>query len=426
MFSFLAPKNAKQSASAGGPQKPAATIPFFTPNYVKQGRQFAKDARKILDYKRDLWDANTVQEFENEIGALEAACKAHNNEQIEAAAKALNTLCTGLLPKVEDAAWRENCEVFLVAIVVALAVRTFFLQPFTIPTGSMQPTLNGILGHVTTEEPPNPVVRLWDSLIRGRTWVNAVAQDDEIVAKAEEVSWLYFFTYTRVETDKGHTYWIHGPLRTVIETFGVNSMASYHRGEPMARGYIDTGDHVFVDKMSYQFRLPHRGEVFVFNTQHLPTIDRRHAASYEPNDPTQFDWPLLAGLADQWHWRVDMSAPSQFYIKRLVGVPGDELRVDAPRLYVNGKLAEGRPFERVMSARNGYEGYSFGRSDFLAPLLRSADEPFTIPEKHYFAMGDNSNHSSDSRDWGPVPQSNIMGRGLFVYWPFGPHWGFIQ
>ena len=399
---------------------------FFLPKFVQQGRQFAKDARKILAYKRDLWDAENVQKFERQIHLLEEGCKARDNEQIETSAKALNTLCAELLPKVDDAAWRENCEVFLVAIVIALAVRTFFLQPFTIPTGSMQPTLNGIIGYQTTEEPPNGLIRLWDGLIRGRTWVNTVAQDDETIAEITEVNWAFFFTYTKVETSRGHTYWIHAPLRTAIETFKLSSRGDFHRGDIIARGYVDTGDHVFVDKMSYQFRQPRRGDVFVFNTERLPTIDRRRSGSSEPNDPTQFDWPLLASYADQWRWKVDMSAPSQFYIKRLVGLPGDTLRIDSPRLYVNGKLAEGRPFERVMSAKDGYEGYSFGTSGFLAQILTASDQTFTIPSKRYFAMGDNSYHSSDSRDWGPVPQQNIMGRGLFVYWPFGPHWGFIQ
>jgi signal peptidase I len=41
-------------------------------------------------------------------------------------------------------------------------------------------------------------------------------------------------------------------------------------------------------------------------------------------------------------------------------------------------------------------------------------------------MGDNSGNSFDSRYWGPVPQDNLMGRGLFVYWPFLPHWGFVK
>ena len=50
----------------------------------------------------------------------------------------------------------------------------------------------------------------------------------------------------------------------------------------------------------------------------------------------------------------------------------------------------------------------------------------TVPEKCYWAMGDNSYHSSDSRDWGPVPQANIMGRGILVYWLFASHWGLIR
>jgi signal peptidase I len=79
-----------------------------------------------------------------------------------------------------------------------------------------------------------------------------------------------------------------------------------------------------------------------------------------------------------------------------------------------------------MSMQDGYGGYGFGFPTFLMPILRSAEDPYTVPPRHYFAMGDNSYHSSDSRDWGPVPQQNIMGRGVFVYWPFGPHWGFIR
>jgi signal peptidase I len=316
-----------------------------------------------------------------------------------------------------------------VAIVVALAVRTYFLQPFTIPTGSMQPTLNGILGHPTTEPPPNALISLWDTAIHGRTWINTVAAENESIREMEEVTQFRFFTYTKVVTSRGvnqtHTYMIHAPIRTLQETFGV-AYREYEKGEVIARGYIDTGDHVFVDKVSYQFQQPQRGDVFVFNTESLPTIDRRHAPSSEPNDPNEFDNSEAARLADRDGSKVDMSLPSQFYIKRLAGLPGDTLRVDPPKLYVNGQLATGRGFERVMSMQDGYGGYGFGFPNFLMHILRSPDDPYTIPPKHYFAMGDNSYHSSDSRDWGAVPQQNIMGRGIFVYWPFGPHWGFIH
>jgi signal peptidase I len=321
-----------------------------------------------------------------------------------------------------------------VAIVVALAVRTFFLQPFTIPTGSMQPTLNGIIGHQTTEEPPNPLVRLWDFAVYGRTWVNVVAKDDESIAGIEETRWLIIFTYTRITTSKGNTYWIHEPLDAVGKLGQLTSLYDYKRGQTILRGYLDTGDHVFVDKMSYQFRPPRRGEVIVFNTERLPTGDRdpsrqrggRRFFSDEPNDPAEFDLPEVARLADARHIKFDMSSPSQFYIKRLAGLPGDELRVDPPRLFVNGHLAEGPAFARVMAANDGYQGYGNGGSGFLLPIMRASDDPYTVPPKHYFAMGDNSYNSSDSRDWGPVPQQNFMGRGLFVYWPFRPHWGFIH
>ena len=221
---------------------------------------------------------------------------------------------------------------------------------------------------------------------------------------------------------------IHAPKRTLTDDFKIGSRGC-KRGEPIVRGYVDTGDHVFVDKFTYNFRKPQRGDVFVFNTQKLPTIERRRFASdrNERNDPLDFDLATTAAFADRQHIIADMSKPSQFYIKRLTGTPGDELRVEPPSLFVNGKHAEGRAFARVMAAQDGYEGYVLGSAgSFLMPILQSPEDRYTVPERHYFAMGDNSKHSSDSRDWGPVPQQNIMGRGLFVYWPFASHWGLIR
>jgi signal peptidase I len=49
-----------------------------------------------------------------------------------------------------------------------------------------------------------------------------------------------------------------------------------------------------------------------------------------------------------------------------------------------------------------------------------------VPPRSYFALGDNSYHSRDSRDWGIVPEVNVAGRGLFVYWPFSERWGLIR
>ena len=100
---------------------------------------------------------------------------------------------------------------------------------------------------------------------------------------------------------------------------------TYHRGPgDRARGTIDTGDQVFVDKFSYNCVQPHRGNVFVFRTNHILGI------------------------------REDPEAGAPFYIKRLTGTPGDELRIDSPKLYVNGELAQSFGMQRVMAAQPPY------------------------------------------------------------------------
>ena len=105
----------------------------------------------------------------------------------------------------------------------------------------------------------------------------------------------------------------------------------------------------------------------------------------------------------------------------MAGLPGDQLRIDPPFLYINGKKAEGYGFERVMSARPPYRGYAPGHEHLSKP-----NQTYTVPRDGYFAMGDNSYNSYDSRYWGAVPVENLVGRGLFVYWPFYPHWGLIR
>jgi len=102
-------------------------------------------------------------------------------------------------------------------------------------------------------------------------------------------------------------------------------------------------------------------------------------------------------------------------------LPGDTLRIDPPFLYVNGKKAEGYGFARVMSVKPPYRGYAPGHE-----YLSQPDRTFTVPQHGYFALGDNSYNSYDSRYWGPVPEENLVGHGLLVYWPFAPHWGLIR
>jgi signal peptidase I len=369
---------------------------FLRPKYVNEAGELYKGARKLLDYRRDLWSEVTVADFEVHMKRLREAMDRRDERAVTEAAQQLDEMAGKFSPPPKDAGWRENCEVFLVAIVVALGVRTYFLQPFTIPTGSMQPTLNGIIGYPTKDEPPNIVTRTADELILGRGYINTICNADGAVDSIKEIQRFRFFTYTQIECG-GQTYTIHAPMDTLMRYFGVDSGREYHKGDVIARGYVETGDHVFVDKISYNFHTPTRGNVFVFSTKGIAGIESENARR---------------GIFT-----------SQFYIKRLAGLPDDELRIDSPNLYINGSLGTEFGFQRVMAAKDGYRGYGQGPGN---GYLSAPDNPFRLPPRSYFALGDNSYNSLDSRYWGTVPQGNIMGRGLFVYWPFNSHWGLIK
>ena len=372
-------------------------IDFFTPRYVKAGKEMLHAARKMLSYKRDLLKPADVQLVEGHIARLEESLRQRDQTAIEAASHELDRFFGERIPTPKNPDLRENCEVFLVAIVIALGIRTFYLQPFTIPTGSMQPTLNGIQVEKTESLPPNPLVRAWEMACYGRGYFNVVSKVDDTVLSMRDITRFRFFNYAEIQCIN-QTFLIPAPARAVAESFAIRPGTSFHAGQVVARGYADTGDHVFVNKIAYNFRAPRRGEVFVFSTANIMTEENR----------------------------INPGGPSQYYIKRLVGLPGDELRVDPPQLFINGQLAAGRGFARVMSGtklnpNNGYKGYCNG------PLfLTDPESTFRVPEKRYFAMGDNSYNSSDSRYWGTVPEENLMGCGLFVYWPFTKHWGLIR
>ncbi len=393
---------------------------MFQPKYIKQGKLLQKGVKKFLKYKQDIITDDQLEKIQARSEAFREALNRRDKEEVKRVAKELTKVCEKSVPEYRNSGLRENLEVLFVAIVIAVGIRAYFLQPFKIPTGSMQPTLNGIIGHDMASEPEFEVPgfgrRFWDRIQKGRKYLDFTMEREGVLEEVYEVTRAKFFTSTRfVFRDPSQDFSIPAPLKTLSEPNGFNIQQKLNlrptanrrsiarsqgvripAGTVIARGFIDTGDQVLVDKVSYHFRTPRRGEVFVFNTR---GIDRIHV-----DDPRQ---------------------GSMHYIKRLAGIPGDNLRVEPPLLLIDGKEVTEPGFQKVMHDENYRPGYTLdmSASGLHIQEIQLNDEPGS---KEYFAMGDNSGNSSDSRAWGSVPEANLVGPALVVYWPFTSHWGRIR
>jgi signal peptidase I len=403
---------------------------FLTPRYLKHAKLLHKGVTRFINYKRDVLPQAKLDEITTLRTSLEDAMRAKDKARLSALNDEINKACEKALPHVEHSDIGENVEVFFVAIVIALGIRSYIAQPFKIPTGSMQPTLYGLVANNTAEDPtPNILARCKD-WVTGRSYFNVVANHTGWLKPwpdaLTEHSFLGFFTHCRLHFADGHTQWIWAPMRQLLtdrefslgmerylkvpvtekggeitpdaqaERRASGSGSTFvTEGQLLARGTLDTGDHVLVNKFSYHFRRPSRGEVFVFTTKNISAIG------------------------------VPAEQGSQHYIKRLAGVPGDEISVESPLLKINGKVAEEPGFKRVMSGteehpKDGYKGYG------PAARVWGSYDHILLRDQQYFALGDNSYNSSDGRKWGTVPQRNLVGPALFCYFPLGRNWGVIR
>lgn len=136
------------------------------------------------------------------------------------------------------------------------------------------------------------------------------------------------------------------------------------------------GDQVFSERISYWFSDPERNEIIAFEVRDIADIG---------------DIP-----------------PSVVFMKRIVGLPGDKLTVENDRLFINGtpSFLTPKPNPRAFPIS-------------LHSYLSSKAPEYIVPEDCYFVVGDNLENSSDSRNFGPVPEKNVKGKIWFRYWPLG-------
>lgn len=162
--------------------------------------------------------------------------------------------------------------------------------------------------------------------------------------------------------------WIEG-IKTIataaILAFGIRAFVAEARYIPSSsmEPTLQINDRLIIEKISYHFQEPKRGDVVVFNpTKALQEKDFRDA-----------------------------------FIKRVIGLPGETIQVKTRKVYVNGQaIKEKYIFEDP--------NYDYG--------------PVTVPEGEYLVLGDNRNNSYDSHYWGYVPKEKIIGKAFVRFWPF--------
>jgi len=434
---------------------------------VREALTVHKHYRRLLAAQRDLLSPQAIVPVEAKLDELLAAIREGHTGRINIKAEELQFAAEKWLKPYANAAWRENVEVLLVALAVAMGIRTFFLQPFKIPTGSMQPTLFGVMSvpdygsvfllrNLNAEEPainkayerqmqiqkelviPTGMDRVRD-WFRGISYVHVVAQNDGVIKSVSTLTKFLIFNIKQTivigntnddSTDQAYTMWFPPDYgeSSIIQRAGLFPGHFYHKGDDIVKLLVHAGDHLFVDRVTYNFRKPERGEIAVFETKGIQN-------------------PRMS--------------QDEFYIKRLVALPGERVQIGNDRhLRINGqRLDAATPhFENVYSFDpqkpprenqfsghvNDYVGDVTGLNTKpyidLAPLFPDESTVFTNqllevtnevtgegrPMDSYMVMGDNTCNSFDSRAWGPFPAKNVIGKSFFVYWPLTTRFGWAN
>lgn len=391
---------------------------WFTPAWRRNGHETAAALCRYLNHFRHSIPAEKANELQTLHRKLIEALRFWKKDDVQKLSLNTTAVCEAL-PGFKRNAIVEMVESFFIIMVVFLGIRTYYAQPFRIPTGSMQPSLNGIIVHPIDETPAAPV-RWWNALTLGSSYIDETANDyKRIVHMRQQQKWL-LFTETILTFDDGSSISIPAAQGTVMQylreqgklketPFGLQ-FVPYRAGETIMKARVDAGDMVIVNRMAYHFRAPKRGETFVFDTRGINTSGK-----------------TTKSIEDQ--------SSGTHYIKRLCGLPGDTLSISTPQLIVNGQSAQEATIATVAAGHPPFnkEGYQALDSRAYPNAYLAAGRSVTLRSsqnvpnlREYLALGDNTTNSLDSRYWGPVRQFNILGPASFTLWPFTAHWGNIH
>ncbi len=368
---------------------------FRRRKFKKQLKELINGVTYRLDCDDDILDAKTKSALQDVRAELKKYA-ARPSLSDQAAVDACENRLEPLMPKNDlPRKIRNFLDVLVVACTVAGGIRALYIQPFRIPTSSMQPTLFGI--HYVDREASRPFM---GSLTR--PLMNVQASKAQVKVRSDGmVSTQYRMRSSNIISTVSdfkigpETYTVPGDYLSQVLRYLPRPKPFYQAGDTFCDGWLSTGDHVFVERFSLFFRPFKRGDVIVFNTENI-------------SSPTQ----PLGGF---------------YYIKRLVGLPGDTLQISDNILMIRPKgEKEFRPawefsdaFKKVYSLKGGYQGHK-------ADGLLSLGGELTVPEGHFFALGDNTNFSLDGRNWGFIPRRNMVGLAVMIFWPVSRRWGIVD
>lgn len=339
-------------------------------------------------------------ECDADFARLKKLIRAGEPEAVTAALDDLRETLDALLPPKRHGWLAENFDMIVSALAVAFCFRAYYYQPFKIPTGSMQPTLYGIHGESAAEPTAfdRQPLRFFKWCVTGEIWEDITIRRGGVV-RGWRTDVMPGYA-SLVVSDRAGTWFDRYDVpddigRELARHFTVG--ASVRAGQSVWKGYVRSGDFLFVNRWIWNFRHPRLGETIVFSTQDIQGLP-----------------------------------PGQHYIKRLCGTPGMTVDIlpDSHALHVNGQPVYDPPRMREIAEHGRpypgsapYPGYKAAHS---APGY-AVSTHFPLKAGEYLALGDNSDNSLDSRYWGTVPARNLLGPASFVHWPFAsPRWGNID
>ena len=360
---------------------------------------FKKNIKHILIRDDDILSKSSI----SELNKIQHDLDLLNLKDVAKTKSALENLNKSLTKSLPVKSWkiiREYAEIIIVALTVAFGVRALYLQPFKIPTSSMQPTLFGIhyVDKKVIPNIPQPLNYALFSTFRAALKTQREGTLDGFYPPLTK--WL-LFPWSALQI-AGIKYELPGTRQKVMEyCFSPLPPSAGNIVLPvdysLCDGWLSQGDHLFVNRFSYHFSKPSRGDIVVFTT---------------------------SGLKEDISGSM-LSKIGFYYVKRLIGMPGDTLKILDNKIYVKTKNSTRfvpitafniAAINRIYSDKGGYQGH------FAVGRLAAGKE-VNVPDDSYFMLGDNSKFSADSRYWGFVPRRNIIGKALLVFWPFSRRWG---